>query len=67
MAGFDGGGVTWRRAARCESNGCVEFRQTPDGVIVRNSTRPDGARLEFTRAEWEAFLAAARAGEFDPD
>jgi hypothetical protein len=32
---------------------------------MRNSQRPDGPVLEFTRAEWEAFLTGVRDGEFD--
>lgn len=33
-------------------------------VWVRQSTDPE-AKLEFTRDEWVAFLAGAKAGEFD--
>lgn len=34
-------------------------------VAVRHSKDPDGPAIHCTRAEWEAFLAGARAGEFD--
>ena len=31
---------------------------------MRNSRDPGGPALVFTRAEWDAFLAGARDGEF---
>jgi len=36
-------------------------------VLVRDSKNPDGPVLEFTAAEWDAFLAGLRNGEFDLD
>jgi hypothetical protein len=33
-------------------------------VWLRSSVNPDGV-LRWTRAEWDAFLVAAKAGEFD--
>lgn len=44
---------------------CVEVAMTDDSVLVRDSKSPDGPRLEFTPAEWDVFLAGARAGTFD--
>jgi hypothetical protein len=32
---------------------------------VRDSKNPHGPMLQFTPAEWRAFLAGARCGEFD--
>jgi hypothetical protein len=44
---------------------CVEVAQLDDGsVAVRNSRQPAGPALVFTAAEWDAFVAGARAGEF---
>jgi Domain of unknown function (DUF397) len=41
---------------------------TQDHVItVRDSKNPDGPKLVFTPAEWEAFTAGLRDGEFDID
>lgn len=34
-------------------------------VTVRHSKDPTGPRLAFTAAEWAAFTAGVRAGEFD--
>jgi hypothetical protein len=45
---------------------CVEVAFVPGGVGVRDSKRHGrGPVLLFGRGEWAAFLAAARAGEFD--
>lgn len=50
--------------------GAVELAFVPhtDGVTytcMRNSAEPDGTVLVFTPAEWDAFVAGARDGEFD--
>ena len=36
------------------------------GIALRNSRYPSGPALIFTRAEWNAFLDGAQAGEFQP-
>jgi len=39
----------------------------PDGgAAIRDGKDPQGPELHFDAAEWAAFLAAVRAGEFDP-
>lgn len=48
------------------TDNCVEVGQCDCGVKVRDSKDPTGPVLTFTRAEWDAFLAGARDGEFDP-
>jgi hypothetical protein len=48
------------------NNQCVEVEHLDDGhVRMRNSRYPDEAILEFTPAEWDAFLGGVRLGEFD--
>ncbi|MGH3687815.1 MAG: DUF397 domain-containing protein [Pseudonocardiaceae bacterium] len=47
---------------------CVEAGPLRDGsgrVAVRHSHHPDGAAIVYTRAEWDAFTAGVRLGEFD--
>ncbi|MFG1864797.1 DUF397 domain-containing protein [Microbispora bryophytorum] len=34
-------------------------------IAVRDSKDPDGPKLFFTPAEWDAFLAGVKADEFD--
>lgn len=36
-------------------------------ITLRDAARPDGPVLVFTPAEWEAFVAGVRDGEFDLD
>lgn len=58
--------IAWRKSSFSGSSGtCVEIAEAADGVMVRNSTRPDDVTLAFTRAELAAFVAGCKAGEFD--
>ncbi|SDE30290.1 DUF397 domain-containing protein [Glycomyces harbinensis] len=63
-------GVHWKISSRSSSNGgsCVEAGALADGsgrVAVRHSHHPQGSVIVYTRAEWDAFLAGAKDGEFD--
>jgi hypothetical protein len=40
-------------------------RDLPSIVAVRDTKDPGGPRLIFSPAEWEAFTAGVRDGEFD--
>jgi hypothetical protein len=58
----------WRKSSYSGSSGgnCVEVAQVPaPAIAVRDSKDPDGPRLVFTADEWRAFVAGAKAGEFD--
>jgi hypothetical protein len=55
----------WRKSSYSGTNGCVEVALADEGIAVRDSKNPGGAALEFDPHEWTAFLAGARAGEFD--
>jgi Domain of unknown function (DUF397) len=59
--------MSWFKSSFSNSQGaCVEVDVKPeDGVFVRNSRFPDGSTLHFTDAEWDAFIAGSKAGEFD--
>lgn len=66
FCGGDGCVEIWRRSSFCADHTCVETAQPDAGTVaVRDSKDPDGPILRFTRAEWDAFLAGVRAGEFD--
>lgn len=54
----------WRRSSTCEASACVEVKHAVDVVLVRSSLRPDVV-VELTGAEWSAFLAGVRAGDFE--
>ena len=65
----------WRASAGSDTDGaCVEVAVLPGSkegsehvIAVRDSRNPDGPKLFFTPAEWDAFTAGVRDGEFDLD
>lgn len=62
--------VAWRISTRSEAShaSCVEAGPVDDGsgrVAVRHSHHPHGYVLAYGRAEWRAFTAGIKAGEFD--
>ncbi|GAB3649994.1 DUF397 domain-containing protein [Glycomyces tarimensis] len=63
-------GIRWHVSTRSagDNGQCVEAGPLADGsgrVAVRHSHHPEGSVIVYTRAEWEAFLAGAKDGEFD--
>ena len=57
--------IAWHRSTASNVGNCVEVARSGGSVLVRHSRQPAGPLLKFTAAEWEAFLAGARGGEFD--
>ncbi|WP_425565935.1 DUF397 domain-containing protein [Pseudonocardia ailaonensis] len=53
------------RSSFCSMGQCVEARYTGSGVEVRDSKSPGTGALAFTPAEWTAFVAGVKNGEFD--
>jgi len=47
------------------SENCVEQRRTGDLIEVRDTKDRTGPTLQFTPAEFAAWLHGAKAGEFD--
>jgi hypothetical protein len=60
-------GADWRKSNRSGpySDNCVEVAFVGDAIAVRDSKNPTGPVLLFTQAEWDAFVAGAKGGEFD--
>ena len=57
----------WCKSSRSSGGGnnCVEVaRNLPGIVAVRDSKDPEGPKLVFTPAEWSAFTAGVKDGEF---
>lgn len=65
MAGTQENHVHWVKSSHSGSDGCVEVAFEADTVLVRDSKDPDGGVLRFDGREWDAFLAGAKAGEFE--
>jgi hypothetical protein len=64
--------IAWRKSSFSGSNGgaCVEVGQSgDDGVILVRDTKDHGQGPihRYSAAEWRAFIAGARNGEFDLD
>ncbi len=59
--------ANWRTSTYSGNYGnCVQVAHLSDGHrAVRDSQRPTGPALIFTLAEWAAFTASVRDGEFD--
>ncbi|MEY9859904.1 hypothetical protein ABH935_005538 [Catenulispora sp. GAS73] len=57
----------WVKSSASNGNGsCVETTSVrTDEILVRNSRDREGPVLAFTKAEWIAFVAGVKAGEFD--
>jgi Domain of unknown function (DUF397) len=57
----------WRKSRHSNPSGnCVEMARLPgEQVAVRDSHRPEGPALLFTRAAWERFLRGVREGAAD--
>lgn len=63
--------TTWRKSRRSGGGGaqggqeCVEIARIGDGVAVRDSKDPDGARLLLSATHWRALTHRIKAGEID--
>lgn len=57
----------WRKSSYSSANGgCVEVASAKAVVGVRDSKQHGhGPILQFSRAEWDAFIRAVKQGEFD--
>jgi hypothetical protein len=50
----------------CDNGGCVAVAISSDETItVRDEKHADAPVLSFTAAEWDAFVAGVKGGEFD--
>ncbi|WP_033226035.1 DUF397 domain-containing protein [Streptomyces virginiae] len=55
--------LTWVKSSYSTNDGpeCVEVAHTPGTVLVRDSKRPEAARLTLTPRAWTGFVAFAAA------
>jgi hypothetical protein len=62
--------LRWRKSSFSGNGGgsCVEVGQAADGtILVRDTKDRSRAPHRYTLAEWRAFVAGMRNGEFDLD
>ena len=65
-SGDDSPGVWIKSSYSSYNANCVEVTGLSDDAIrVRDSKNPRGGVLNFTPAEWDAFVGGVRNGEFD--
>jgi len=59
--------AVWKKSSASGPNtdNCVEIAFVDEAILLRDSTAPQGPVLVFNQAEWDAFVAGARLGEFD--
>jgi hypothetical protein len=63
---LDLGRLHWFKSSFSAAGNCVEVAHLPSGgVAVRDSKNRAQSPHVYTRAEWAAFLAGAKNGEFD--
>jgi hypothetical protein len=65
VADSDQGRILWRKSVASVTSNCAEVAFVGDSVLLRHSRNPSGPVLSFSRAEWAAFVAGMRSGEFD--
>ncbi|MGW6576854.1 DUF397 domain-containing protein [Streptomyces sp. NPDC054945] len=55
--------LTWVKSSYSTNDGpeCIEVAHTPGTVLVRDSKRPEHARLALTSRAWTGFVAFASA------
>ena len=58
--------LSWTRSSFCADNACIEVARGEGGdrIFLRDSKNPDLAYIDFSRAQWIAFLDDIRAGRF---
>ncbi|MFI0408313.1 DUF397 domain-containing protein [Actinomadura sp. 3N508] len=57
----------WKKSSRSDNTGgqCVEVADLAAAVAVRDSKDPDGPKLVFGPAAWQAFASKVKAGTLD--
>ena len=54
--------IAWRKSSYSSSNGgaCIEVAATSSTIAVRDSKKPSGATLDFSRNNWQAFTVRVK-------
>jgi hypothetical protein len=66
MTEYDISEAEWIASRFCNNSACVQVAHLPGGMVAirdsKDTTRPAHV---FDRQEWAAFIAGAKAGDFD--
>jgi hypothetical protein len=59
--------LNWRKSSFSGGGNCIEVADLPDGSRGVRDTKDNesGLVLRFTSAEWQAFVAGVKDGQFD--
>ncbi len=56
---------TWRKSSFSQNSDCAEWSYSENFVFFRNSKDSPVRELQFTHAEWKAFIKGIKSGEAD--
>jgi len=66
MSDYDTSSAAWITSRACNNSACVQVAYLPGGMVaVRDSKDISKVPHVFDSAEWAAFVAGVKAGEFD--
>jgi hypothetical protein len=66
MSDYNLSAATWLTARACNNSACVQVAHLPGGMVaLRDSKDTSKAAHVFDSAEWAAFVAGIKAGDFD--
>ena len=57
--------IEFKTSSFCSGGACVEVGMLPCGAVAVRDSKDRTRELVFTAEEWGAFLAGAKAGEFE--
>ena len=57
--------LRWRTSSFTPGDHCVELADAGDGVLLRNSLRPDAGTLDLPHGAFASWLVGVRDGELD--
>jgi hypothetical protein len=55
----------WSKSSFCAARDCVELARLDDGAVALRNSGDPATMIRYTAAEWQAFVAGVKAGEFD--
>jgi Domain of unknown function (DUF397) len=66
MPDYDISRASWITSRYCNDSACVQVAQLPGGMVaLRDSKDASRPAHIFDSAEWTAFIAGVKAGDFD--